>query len=514
MARSHRPLWLLALLLLGAGGGIWWWRAHRAKSTTASKSDDKAAATNERGQRPAWAADPDAPRGAIEGIVLDPGGKPHDGALVAAMPADPDADRSGWTRPAGVARSANGGHFRIENLRPGPYGATATAAGFAAGFKGELQLLPGETLRGVEIRLEKGGVTLSGHVTDSGGGPIGGAEVSAHRLGKVAGDVFQVVADGQGAYKITVAKGEYMLAADAEGYAPDEKYVRATLDQTLDFKLNPAATLRGHVVMRDGGSPVPGASVTLAVGDRWWMDDKKATTSATGVFEFKDLEPGEYQATAQKGPLVGHLPRKIGVTLAGFTGDVTIQVDRARIIAGHVRAQNGSPVAGAKIRLGEGPWGGFGGRLRAQSAADGAYKIEGVLPGKYQILAHAEGKGPGRVEDLLVADKDLDGVDITMPDGAEVSGRVVDKNGQGVTGAAVRGYVTSGGGMWGARGWAADRTGLDGSFKLKDLAVGQLHVDADHPDHGHATLESPLPIAAGDKKEITLTMTAGGSISG
>src|SRR5439155_3752481 len=62
--------------------------------------------------------------------------------------------------------------------------------------------------------------------------------------------------------------------------------------------------------------------------------------------------------------------------------------------------------------------------------------------------------------------------------------------------------------------WAADRTGPDGSFKLKELSVGQLHVDADHPDHGHATLENPLPIAAGEKKEITLTMTAGGSISG
>ena len=86
MARSHRPLWLLALLLLlGAGGGIWWWRAHRAKSTTEAKSDDKAGAGKDRGQRPSWASDPDAPPGAIEGIVLDPNGKPHDGALVHEM---------------------------------------------------------------------------------------------------------------------------------------------------------------------------------------------------------------------------------------------------------------------------------------------------------------------------------------------------------------------------------------------------------------------------------------------
>src|SRR5262249_49940130 len=158
----------------------------------------------------------------------------------------------------------------------------------------------------------------------------------------------------------------------------------STLDQTLDFKLNPAATLRGRVVMRDGGAPVAGAEVTASANDQWWMNAKKATSDSSGVFELKDLDPGEYEMSAQKGPLVGHLPRKVGVTLAGFTGDVTIQVDRARTISGHVRAQNGSPVAAAKIRLGEGPWGGFGGRLRGQSGADGAYKIEGVLPGKYQ----------------------------------------------------------------------------------------------------------------------------------
>src|SRR5262249_45001683 len=211
----------------------------------------------------------------------------------------------------------------------------------------------------------------------------------------------------------------------------------------------PAATLRGRVVMRSGGAPVAGAIASIGEGGRWWMDTKKATTDAQGIFEFKDLDPGEYEISAQKGPLVGHLPRKVGGTMAGFVGDVTVQVDRARIISGHVRAAGGAAVAGAKIRMGEGAWGAFGGRLRAESAADGAYKIEGVLPGKYQIVAHADGKAPGRVEDLLVADRDRDGVDITMPDGAEVSGRVVGKHGAGIVGAARRGTRPPGRGQWG-----------------------------------------------------------------
>ena len=510
---SRRPLWLFVLLLLCAGGGgLWWWRAHH-KKTDAAAGDDKAAPKKDGGRRGAFAFDPDAPPSAIEGIVRDPDGKPYDGALVAAVPAIDDEKREGPLRPAGVARSQGGGKFRIANLRPGPYAATATAPGFAAAFKGQLELLPGETLSGVELKLERGGVTLSGHVTDSGGGAIGAAEIRAHRIGKDTGDVFQVIADDKGAYKITIAKGEYMLAADADGYAPDQKYVRATLDQTLDFKLNPAATLRGKVVMREGGAPVAGATVTLGAGE-WWMTDKKTTTDTSGTFEIKNLDPGEYELAAQKGPYVGHFPRKVGITLAGYTGDITIQVDKARTIAGHVRAQGGAAVAGAKLRLGEGAWADFGGRLRAESSADGAYKIEGVLPGKYQVHAHADGKAPGRAENVVVADRDLEGIDVVLPDGAEISGRVVGKDGAGIVGAAVRGFTSSGGGMWGAQSWAADRTGPDGSFKLKDLAAGQLHVDADHPDHGHATLDPPVNIAAGEKRDITLTITAGGSISG
>ncbi|HJZ88376.1 MAG TPA: carboxypeptidase regulatory-like domain-containing protein [Polyangia bacterium] len=500
--------WLLAVLaLLGAGAGFFIMRArrHRAPDTTTS------ARAPERGRAaPAlWAADPDAPRGAIEGIVRAPDGKPYQGALVAAVPAAPDRERP---KPAAVALSTGGGRFRLENLPAGPYAATATAPGFAPAFKGELTLLPGETLRGVELLLGKEGITIRGHVYDSGGGAIAGAQVRAARHSKDEGDIFQVAADAQGAYAITLARGNYTFTADAEGYAPEERFVSVKGEETVDFKLNPAATLRGRVVMRGRGEPVPGATVRLTPERGWW-EEKQAQTDAQGVFELKDLDPGAYQLSARKGALVGHLSRTVEVTLGGFLGDVTIEVDRGRTISGQVRTKNGAPVAEAKLRLGEGSWGGFGGRVRATSGPSGSYQIEGLLPGKYAVHAHKAGFAPARKENLVVADRDLEHVDLELSEGAEVSGKVVGKDGQGIAGAAVWGFVSSGGGVWGASSSASDRSGADGSFKLKDLGAGQLHLHAEHPDRGHATLD-PIALGAGEKKQVTISIEDGGSIAG
>src|SRR5262249_54215223 len=158
-AGSRRRLgWLLAVLaLLSVGAGFFIMRArrHRAPDTTTG------ARAPERGRAaPAlWAADPDAPRGAIEGIVRAPDGKPYQGALVAAVPAAPDRERP---KPAAVALSTGGGRFRLENLPAGPYAASATAPGFAPAFKGELSLLPRQAPRRGALLVGAAGTPVRG----------------------------------------------------------------------------------------------------------------------------------------------------------------------------------------------------------------------------------------------------------------------------------------------------------------------------------------------------------------
>lgn len=505
------PLRTLAWIALGcvAFGLTIWTVARRrppkpAVSTAAPAVDRPRSDSRFRVLEP-WLLDPEAPAAAIEGVVRASDGTPAEGALVAMLSADEEGARY-ERRPAATGLSRRAGVFRIENLRPGHYSASATTAA-GAGFKTGLTLLPGETLRGVELVLGKGGVTISGAILDAGGGPIAAAELRAVS-GSAGGGLYQVTADGSGHYRMTVPKGTYALLAHADGYAAANELVHATEDQKIDFRLNPAATLRGRVVARASGEPIPDATVTLESG-RAGLGGREVRSDGRGVFEYKDVDPGDYQLRAQKGALVGQLPRAVTVTLAVYVGDLTIACDPAASISGRVRSSGGAPIAGARLRLHQD----FTrlDRVRTRSAPDGSYRIEGVLPGKYLLEASASGHAPARKDNLVVAERDLSGVDLTLGEPAEVSGKVVTSDGQPVEGATVE-AATSGGMLLFASG-SSDRSGSDGRFLLKDLGPGQLRLQAEHPSKGYALI-GPTPLAAGEKKELTVVLESGASIAG
>jgi hypothetical protein len=160
-------------------------------------------------------------------VVKTPEGEGVEGALVAIIPDIEASAPDMRVKPAGTARSSAGGQFRIAGIRPGEYGATATAGGFVGAFRAGLMVLPGKTVSDVELVLDRGGVVLTGRISDSGGGPIPGAELRA--LAGPSGTnrtrVFQVLANQAGVYKMALPKGRYFLVADADGYAPDNRMV-------------------------------------------------------------------------------------------------------------------------------------------------------------------------------------------------------------------------------------------------------------------------------------------------
>ncbi len=504
MRRAAVPLVVLALLV----GGIFLWRSRGAEAPKAAPDGGATAKEDRRGRRDVPTFDPDAPAGAMEGVVLTQAGKAVPGALVAAVPTGGDSRR--MAKPAGTARSDAEGHFRIENLRPGEYAATATAPGLAGAFKGELLLLPAETLR-VELRMGTSGVTLSGRVFDSGGGAIGAAEVRAERMSEDKGDVFQVLADADGRYKVMLPKGTYRLIADAEGYAPEEKMEALTADASVDFKLNPAANLKGRVVLRGSGEAVAGASVNAHLSARFWAEGHTATSAADGTFEIKDLDPGEYEVSARKEALIGSLKRPVAVALAAQVEGVVVEVETARTISGIVKTAKGEPAGGARVRLGGA---GFGATARGQSAtagADGGFKIMGIWPGKYRLTATKKGHASAVLDDVEIAETDKTGVELVLPDGAEISGRVATKDGRAVVGASVQAFMSSARMMGGGRGFQADKTDDAGRFKLSDLGAGKYEVTATGE---RGTARTDTTVAAGEKKELTLTVDDAGSVSG
>src|SRR5262249_57139691 len=107
----------------------------------------------------------------------------------------------------------------------------------------------------------------------------------------------------RGVYALTLPGEGHFLAADARGYAPSHAVWFPGSPPTIDFKLNPAARARGHVVRRDG-APVAGAEVHAEVVDRPF-EDHVTTSDARGAFELTDLDPGEDDVWAKKGSLIG-----------------------------------------------------------------------------------------------------------------------------------------------------------------------------------------------------------------
>ena len=457
---------------------------------------------------------------AIEGIVLSADRKPIDGAQVAAVIAEPSSSLPASRRTVRQTVSASGGRFRLDRLAAGAWSVTATIPSEAAAFKGGLSLAEGQRLANVEVVFGTEGVTIRGSVSDSGGGAVGGAIVRATRYSTDEGDIFSTLADEAGRYAIKLGPGEYSLAASATGYAPDTVQVSAKRDETIDFKLDPASGIRGTVVRKSDGAPAAGAKITLEQrSDRRWNAASETSADAEGRFVFDDLSAGEFQLSARLGPLAGHLSRTLAVTIAQTTDAVTIELVLARTLSGRTISTQRKPVPGARVRLRDPmPFSNTSAGDETVSGADGRWKIEGVFPGKYVAVASADGHAVAKSDEIDATAADKSGIDLTLPDGAVVTGRVLSADGAPVEGATVNVFVRPQNGEKGAPDWLSgtqgyDRTRVDGRFHVDNLGSGSARIEASHDRLGIAKVPA-FGLAPGETHEVEIRLHDAASIAG
>jgi hypothetical protein len=500
---------LLAAVPIVVAVGFW-----RARHQSAGRVDSARAARGPdlRAALPAWAQDPGAERGSIAGVVQGPDGKPIAAAQIALLPEVGLAGGDPRLRPAARVSSGSDGRFRIAGVIPGEYGLTASAAGYSGAHRSGLAVLPGGQLEGIELQLEAGGIQLSGTVSDAGGGTIAGAEVraAAASRGGSGTRIFLTAADAGGRYRLTLPKESHLVVADADGYAPESRLLDTSLSSTADFALRPAARLAGKVVGKQDGAPVPGAVVLLDNPQVWWRPTQDATTDARGAFEFRDLEGGVFRLSAQKGAQVAS-PREVELSEADRATEVTIELETGRAITGRALAE-GKPVSGARIRLRQGMIS-VPGRVRAESGADGSYRVDGVLPGRYQVVGEAKGHAPAALDVSVTADRDREGADLLLAPETVVKGTVTGPGGQPATGATVMATVidAGSGSMFGRQG--IERTDREGRFRLGGLVAGKVTLVASETGVGRVTW-GPEPVAAGETREVALALLPGATVSG
>ncbi len=341
-----------------------------------------------------------------------------------------------------------------------------------------------------------------------------------------------VHSDAEGRYRLAApADGRFWLQAEAAGYRPRAAWIspeQAGAGKAPTLGLRAAAGIRGRVLGAED-APLESAQVA-AIPRRRAMNTRGAfspdpahgrtLSSAGGSFDLAGLEPGldydlqvsspgyatvRLQLTAPESAMIRQKP------------ELVVRLARGRAAFGRVIDDDERPVAGAEVILtaaGERPpargAGGEDSEHRAMSDAGGRFTIPRVPAAEIDITVFAEGYAPLSVPGVeVLADAGSDGpVDVgtvVLAFAAELSGRVVDPEGEGIADVPIfvvppradpEALANAAGQLLAHRSPDA-RTDAGGGFRLANLAPGErMHLIAGGVERAGTVvkyLEVPLP---------------------
>jgi hypothetical protein len=330
------------------------------------------------------------------------------------------------------------GKFELRNLPPGHYRVFASRDGFVPGQYGErsrggpgatLTIESGQQIKDMVIALTPRSA-LSGRVYDRYGDPVVNETVQALRYAYQDGrriliPVDAVRSNDRGEYRLFwLIPGQYIVSAARSEPAgnPDQSetylpvYYPGTTDAsaatlidvpaginltgvdlgTVDTR---AARVRGRVINGLTGQPVSGISImlvprrgTIATGSTL-----RTFVAANGTFEFRHMAPGSYYvvSTANIGnaKVAGHTPIDVA---SGDVDNVNLALQPQLTIAGRVVIDGmgvDSPVKldGIRVELRPEPFTPELLILLPTLDATGAFTLNGVTPGDYQLRVRVNG---------------------------------------------------------------------------------------------------------------------------
>ncbi len=435
----------------------------------------------------------------ISGRVLDAGGRGIAGARVRAFSNVWRGGGGGFVHfvdiidyfgppPAVIeAISKDDGSFRITGLEEVSHTVIATAAGHSPAERSNL-FAP---RKGIEFNL-KAGSRFTGLVVGPDGSPIDGAEVqafppmdldaSAHHSIieiKLRPSVDKVVTGKGGRFQFeTLGAGTYHFTVTAKGFRRNA-YLKIPLEEGENpprrFELAKGLRISG-VVQSESCRPIAGARIkatsTRNRKDFLPYEEDEVATDARGQFTFDTLEAGKYTLLVSH---QDHATEQVRDVEAG-NEDITITLPVGGAISGMVtEARTGRPIAGARVSVDDMQ------ALRKEAVTDvkGQYSIAGLnartLTKRYATI-QADGYVRRSNVRVVVEDLNLTGnQNFELERTAVVEGRVVDRNGGGISGAQV--LMKRRSSEWVvAATIGKDETGEDGRYRLEELEAGRGNV--------------------------------------
>ena len=423
------------------------------------------------------------PAAKVSGRVSDP-----DGRSLASYHLWMKPLRRGRGSPGAVFTQTNDdGAFVFDQLAAGTYELPRGA--FAGDLEGEaaqtFELDWGQAVEGVVV-VRRPPLAISGSVFDDENAPLAGVQVR-YRAATVDGersiDRFPMgtTTDENGRFHERVGPGRYSLWA--EGGEPVHDVEAGRDDIVLHGQRVPRVEVFGTVV-DDRGRPVPRAQVTV------WVTSETGGRSGSHASCLGGTFRTSVPATSAQGDLVvSHAADAGGRPLDLAPGGVTnvvlargpheIRLSPGGSIAGRVIDQDGVGLGGVAVkatvvRADEVWWTRYVGHYGSPMAitdAEGRFQIAGLAKLAHAVAVDAPG-GWLRPAPQNARPGDAP-LEMLMERSHELTGRVVDAQGEGVAQAGVTVTWTTASGQ---SGQAGTSTASDGTFSLAAVGGGPLQV--------------------------------------
>ncbi len=479
-------------LLLALLGALAWPRARAVAPSAPEKTGSFVSRPSDELRRAREQADAAAKPPSIELRVETPGGAAVAGAIVELFAQDA-ASPPAWRLAQSARTGANGlaelpaspGSYRLSAHKDGAGAASRAIAKppFVSTMQLVLVLRPAEAIagrlvsrRGEEIPL--GRVSLARWASGE------------HGAASPDGLARETSADARGRFTLDALEpGDYQLEASADGFAAARRFVSAPAPGPLEIALGDSGELQGSVV-DEAGRPVADAEVR-ALG----FGGGAARSSATGAYAM-ELAPRAHRlvALASDGRVAASgepVMIRAGVTTRAPPLQLGAPASlEGRVLASHERVVPGATVS-AVAAAGE--------TVLAQgdSAANGAYRLEHLPPGRYLVRVAAPGFN--HVErQLELARAQRASLDFTLSAGGAIEGFVRDGKGAPVADARVLAGPHAGL-AYDVAFSAETSTGPDGHYLLDGVAPGPSRLLAMRP----GALAGPSRLV--DVKEESIT---------
>jgi len=338
---------------------------------------------------------------------------------------------------------------------------------------------------------------LSGTVRAADGTtPVSGIQVGVYDdyMGSVVG-----VSDASGHYETLIPAGRVTLGAtgsSSSSAGPNQPLplnFSLVLDQltvmgdtVYDVQLPAFVTLSGRVT-NAAGTPMPGVVVSANDSSYESVTEcfDRAVTDASGLYALT-LLPGDYNVEATP-PLDSGLWRAVatGVVVYG-SQTLDLSLSASHVVTGTLRTAAGAPVSNASLTFRWGDQSAY-----AQTSTDGRYQTTLPTATITASVSASGGRTNPNVPDSFgirpIGTFSVSGdctQDLTLPPFVTVTGRVLDRSGNPVVGAAVEGSTYS----YPSGGYASSTdtavTDASGRYQLL-LTPGSLYIGATPPAGSH-----------------------------